>query len=461
MDKALSKMKNLFIYSSIVVFAFVLFLYLFTNNFIWLIFALGLSFSIVRNDRIKRFGILLFIISFVIRLVFIIVFNFPQVYDFATLLDASHMFSNGDYSFNQWFHFHTWGYQTGFVIYQGLLLRLFHSEFLLKLLNILYSSLLVLFVYKFSRKISDEKSARIVSLLYMIFPFYLFLNTVLVNSHLATLLMYLGILFLIKKEKGFKDYVIAGILISLGNIIRPEGIIVVLSLLVYEFFLFDKGKVFNILISVFSFLVVYFSIGFIASFMVIKSGVNPSGLENKDPLWKFILGFNYETCGYYTDDDSKYQVDRETEINIIKERALGDLPRTGKLMLCKIDHFWLSSGLDLETGSFNDKSMSVMGINISFSDISGIAMSFNQCVNMFILIMFFLGIFVNRKKLSNEVLFLLIMCFITFFVFLFIEIQPRYAYFIHVSLFIIASLGIKSIYQFISKYNIKYLKKVL
>lgn len=448
----MKKLSNLFIYISIIVFSFVLFLYLFTNSFIWLIIALGLSLYIARNDKIKRFGLLLFLISFIVRLVFIIVFNFPQVYDFATLLDASHMFSNGDYSFNQWFHFHTWGYQTGFVIYQG---------FLLKLLNILYSSLLVLFVYKLSRRISDEKSARVVSILYMVFPFYLFLNTVLVNSHLATLLMYLGILFLIKKEKSFKDYVIAGLLIALGNIIRPEGIIVVLTLLVYEFFLFDKSKLLNTLVRISSFLIIYFSIGFISSFLVIKSGVNPSGLENKDLLWKFILGFNYETCGYYNDDDSKYQVDRETEINIIKERALGDLSRTGSLMLCKIDHFWLESGLELETGSFNDKSMNVFGINIKFSDISNEAMSFNKDINIFILFMFLLGIVVNRKKISNEVLFLLIMTVITFFVFLFIEIQPRYMYFIHVSLFILASLGIKSIYEFIRKYNIKYLKKVL
>lgn len=457
----MKKLSGLFVYVSIVVFSLVLFLYLFTNNFIWLIFALGCSLFIARSDKIKRFGLLLFIISFVVRLVFIIVFNFPQVYDFATLLDASHMFSQGDYSFNQWFHFHTWGYQTGFVIYQGFLLKLFHSEFLLKLLNILYSSLLVLFIYRLSKRISDEKSARVVSILYMIFPFYLFLNTVLVNSHLATLLMYLGILFLIKKEKCFKDYVIAAILISLGNIIRPEGIIVVLSLLVYEFFLFDKEKFVRSLIRVCSFLIVYFSIGFVSSFLVIKSGVNPSGLENKDPLWKFILGFNYETCGYYNDDDSKYQVNRETEISIIKERALGNLSRTGKLMLCKIDRFWLSSGLDLETGSFNDKSMNLFGVNVRFSDLSGIAMSFNQGVHLFILSMFLLGIFVNRKRLSNEALFLLIMCFITFFVFLFIEIQPRYMYFIHVSLFILASLGVKSIYEFISKYNIKCLKKVL
>ena len=76
------------------------------------------------------------------------------------------------------------------------------------------------------------------------------------NHHLATLLMYLGILFLIKKDKSFKDYVFGGLLISLGNIIRPEGIIVVVSFLVYEFFLLDKKKLLNTFIRILSFLIV-------------------------------------------------------------------------------------------------------------------------------------------------------------------------------------------------------------
>lgn len=454
----MNKISKAFVYLSIVLFAFVLLLYLFTNNFIWFIVYLGLCLFISKDDRFKHFGIILFLVSFFVRLVFIIVFDFPQVYDFATLLDASLMFSHGDYSFSSWWHFSTWGYQTGFVIYQGILLKLFNSVFLLKLLNVLYSSFLVLFIYKIGKRVSDERSSRIVSLLYMVFPFYVFLDTVLVNSHLATLLMYLGILFLIKKDKCFKDYIIGAVLIAFGNIIRPEGIIVVLALLVYEFFLFDKSKLVNTFVRVCSFLVIYFSIGVLASNLVISSGVNPSGLENKDPLWKFILGFNYDTCGYYTNDDSKYQVDRETEINIIKERALGDLSRTGKLMLCKVSHFWLSSDLDIETGGFSDKRVNILGFNIDFDSIFGSAVTFNSNVNIFILIMFFIGLFVNRKNISNEVLFFLIMIVISFFVFLFIEIQPRYLYFIHVSLFILASLGIKYLFEFLDK-NI--LKKVL
>jgi hypothetical protein len=130
-------------------------------------------------------------------------------------------------------------------------------------------------------------------------------------------------------------------------------------------------------------------------------------------------------------------------------------------MLCKINRFWLSSGLNFETGSFYNKEFNVFGLNIKFSVIEDIVMSFNKHIQLTGLVLFFIGIFVNRKKLSNEALFLLIMTVITFFIFLFIEIQPRYAYFIHVSIFILASMGVKFIYDFISKLNIKYLKKVL
>lgn len=436
------KLSKILTYIGIVILSLLLILYLFTNNIILLLVA-GLMSIFISTRKIKHFGLILFIVSFIIRLIFILVANFPQVYDFKTLLDASEMFARGDYSFNTWFHFYTWGYQTAFVIYQGVLLKLFNSIFILKLLNIIYSSLIVVIVYKLGLKISkNEKSARIVSMLYMIFPFYLFLNSVLLNSHLATLLSYLGIFFLLKEEPKYKDYLIGGILIAFGNIIRPEGIIIILTLLIYKIITFKKENIKKIIISLLIFLSSYFIICNGASFIVKASNINPSGLENKDPLWKFLLGFNYETCGYYIDSDSKYQIDKETEINEIKRRVFEDIPRTGKLMICKVDRFWLSSGLDDEMGSFNDKEFNILGINIKFSRIKDIAIGLNKGINIVILSLMLLGLIVNRKNIKNEVLFLLIMILITFGIYLFIEIQPRYLYFIHVAVFALSTLGI-------------------
>jgi len=439
MNEKLSKILTII---GIVILSLMLLLYLFTNNIILLVLA-GILSIFISTRKIKHFGLILFITSFLIRLIFIIIANFPQVYDFKTLLEASEMFAKGDYSFNTWFHFATWGYQTGFVIYQGLLLKLFNNVFILKLLNVIYSSLIVVIVYKLGLKISkNEKSSRIVSLLYMIFPFYLFLNSVLLNSHLATLLSYLGIFFIIKNEAKYKDYLLGAVLIALGNIIRPEGLIIVLSFVLYKLITIKKDTLKKVIISLLIFLSSYFIICNGASMLVKVTNINPSGLENKDPLWKFLLGFNYETCGYYIDSDSKYQIDKETEINEIKRRVFEDIPRTGKLMICKVDRFWLSSGLDDEMGSFNDKEFNILGINIKFSKIKDIAIGLNKGINIVILSLMLLGLIVNRKNIKNEVLFLLIMILITFGIYLFIEIQPRYLYFIHVAVFALATLGI-------------------
>ena len=441
------KLSKLLTYVEIVILSLMLLLYLFTNNIILLLLA-GLISIFISTRKIKHFGIILFVVSFIIRLIFIIVANFPQVYDFKTLLEASEMFAKGDYSFNSWFHFATWGYQTAFVIYQGVLLKLFHSIFILKLLNVIYSSILVLIVYKLGLKISkNEVSSRIISLLYMIFPFYLFLNSVLLNSHLATLLSYLGIFFIIKENAKYKDYLIGSILIALGNIIRPEGIIIVLTLIIFKIITLKKENIKKIIISLLIFLSSYFIICNGSSFLVKASNINPSGLQNKDPLWKFLLGFNYDTCGYYTDDDAVYQINKETEIKEIKRRALENIPRTGKLMVCKVDRFWLSSGLENEMGSFNDKTFNIMGINIKFSMIKNLAINLNKGINIVVLALMLLGLIVNRKSIKNETLFLLIMILITFGVYLFIEIQPRYLYFIHISVFALASLGINYIQE--------------
>ena len=187
------------------------------------------------------------------------------------------------------------------------------------------------------------------------------------------------------------------------------------------------------------------------SFVIKTTKINPSGIENKDPLWKFLLGFNYESCGYYVESDSMYQIDKETELNEIKRRALEDISRTGKLMVCKVDRFWLSSGLENEMGSFNDKEFKIFGISIKFSKIKDIAIGLNKGINILVLSLFLLGLIVNKKHIKDEVLFFTIMTLVTFVIYLFIEIQPRYLYFIHVAVFAVSTLGINYIQDLFKK----------
>lgn len=443
-------LNKLFNILAILVFIIITLIFLISNNYIWLILYLIFTYFISKNEKIKHFSILIFVTSFIIRLLLVTLVNLPQIYDFKILLDASNMFSNGDYSFNEWFHFRVWSYQTGFVIYQGIILKLFKSEVLLKILNALYSSILVVIIYKISSKISNERSAKIVSLLYMVFPFHIITNLTLFNHHLSTLLMYIGIIFLLKENKKLKDYIISSIFIAFGNIIRPEGIIVVFSLIVFTILTFDKTKLKSTLINIFTFIFIYFLINTSASMLIIKTGINPNGLANNDPLWKFVLGFNSKTCGYYNnEDDVRIFVNHEDEKEIIKYRVMSK--ETGKLMVCKVESFWLNSGLYLNEGQFYNKQINIKNIKINIGKIEDIVMAFNQGIQSLVVLLMVFGLFINRKSIENKYLFLLILTVVTFSVYLLIEMQARYSYFIFISVFILSSKSIEYILNKIGK----------
>lgn len=435
-------LSTIFMYLTIVVFSIISLIFLIKNNVFISIIAFLIVIYISLKNSIKHYPIILFITSLMLRIFMILIFNFPQVSDFKTLLDASYLFANNDFSFQNQQYFTLWGYQTGFVIYQGLLLKLFNSVFILKLLNAIFSSILSVLIYFFAKKICSEKSARMASLLYMIFPFSLYLNTVLANHHLATFLMYIGIFFLLKKEKGIKDYIIAAVLISLGNIIRPEGIIVVFTLILFEIFRLKKDKILKTLKNVGMFLIIYFMIGTLSSFAVEKLDINDEGLKNNNPKWKFVLGFNSDSCGYYTSSDEKYINDENKELEVIKNRISVGPVKMGKLLACKINKFWLQTEISSKNEMYNDKTYNIFGINIKFKDLENIVVKFNSILYIITLLMCIVGVVFNRKKvIKDNSFFFVILMMVTFFVYLLIEIQPRYAYFIHVSIFILSTYG--------------------
>ena len=334
-----------------------------------------------------------------------------------------------------------WGYQTGIVIYQGLILKIFNSELAIKIINAIFSSLTVVLVYKGASKLTNEKTGKIVSLLYMILPISLILNSMLNNQILSALLMYIGIFFLIKKEKKLKDYIISAILISFGNIIRPEGIVVVFSLLVYELLKFKKEAAVDIAKKVLVFLVIYLFIGKTASFIVQKTNINPIGLENKNPLWKFVLGFNSDSCGYYTEDDEKYIQDKDLEKKIIKER-LSNPEKIAKLEVCKIEHFWLLPDESTRSNTLSNKKYKIFNHEFEYKTLENIALKLNSFIYLITLIMCFIGIILNRKKMyEDNSVFFVILFITTFFVYLLIEINSKYIYFILISIFILSSYG--------------------
>lgn len=445
-----NKINKIITYSAIIMFLMIILILSLKSMLFFTIITLIIA-AYLSKKKIKKFYILLFILSLVIRIICIFILNYEQVYDFKILLDASKTLATGDYSFNQWGHLKTWGYQTGFVIYQAFILKIFNNITILKILNSVYSSFLVLIIYYFSKKLTNEKIARITSIIYMILPFPLFLNTVLTNQHLATLLMYIAVIFLLKENNKTINYIIAATLLALSNIIRPEAIIILVTLIIYEICKITHPKLKETIKKLTIFIVIYLSINTLASQLVIKTGINPVGLTNQDPLWKFVLGFNHETCGYYTQDDVYVQMDKEASINLIKKRITESPLKMIKLFACKIDNFWLQSNLIEEGQAFETKKINILGLEIEFNQIQNLVMTYNNQIYLSILLLTLIGIIRLRKIEAIKGMFFIIMLLVCFCVFLIIEIQPRYIYFIHIPIFVLSSYGIDYMLNVIPK----------
>lgn len=87
-----------------------------------------------------------------------------------------------------------------------------------------------------------------------------------------------------------------------------------------------------------------------------------------------------------------------------------------------------------------------MGFNISYKLLEDLISGVNQVIYGFMILGLIIGVTFKRKEILNSNLFYFYILFITnTLVYLLIEIQPRYTYFINVTIFILGSVGLKEL----------------
>ena len=402
-------------------------------------------------DKIKKwikenkFIIFLFLFSFIIRLGVILLVDTPIISDFKVMYDAALEIVNGTDSYKSMGYFITWGYQMGHVLYQAFLLSIVNSAFFLKIVNCIITSLTVVFVYLISKRICSERSAKISSILYSIFLFPLLLNTVLTNQFLPVLLILIALYILLNinfKKKFVISSVIVGILLGLSNIFRSETIVIVFSILLYFVFLFITKVDWKKLIISFLIIFMGYYVVFNGTSLLLKAtNVSPSGLEIRNSSWKFVLGFNYETSGMYSNHDAAiYAGDSEAA----KKEAINRIMQFEKIplhFLKKTKILWFNSDLSWSI-SMDEVYYKVLNIInqiwIVLFNILAVCSAFR---------------FIKFKFEKEHVLMCLILL-VYFGVYLLIEVMPRYAYSLQIFEAIIIGISLDYIFT-----KIKVLKK--
>lgn len=445
----MEKIKKIFIYVMLILIGLFISISTLENGILLSILSIVVIYLFVKKVNIKRFSLFLIIFCLVTKIVAILLLNNQILADYYIMYDASEKVLFKDLSFVNKFYFTQWGYQLFHVFYQALMLKFINNIIFLKILNCIYSTVITVVIYNIVKKISSEKSARIVSLLYAISLYPLYLNGILGNQQLAMMLMLIAIYIFLFKKRNIVNLLLVGFLMGVSNLERPEGIVYILTIIVYIIFTNKKFK--EILKNVMLILIMYLIVTNGASLAMIKFNINEIGFRNSNPQWKFLIGFNYKYDGKNNIEDEIYLTDTKKENEEIIRR-ITDFKKLPNLFYQKIKIQWLYDDLD---NTFNVKN------NKQFSkSIIDLILNYAKIINLVIIIFIFIGLFKN-KKINNVYYFFLINIFIYFGIYLLIEVAARYYFNPQVSIIILSSLGIERLISTLEKNNFKKKKKII
>jgi len=357
---------------------------------------------------------------------------------------ASKSVLRGDLSFANDGYFGVFGYQLFNVFYQSLVLKIFKYGFTLKILNCIYSSIITLLIYKISKKVSNEKAARISSLIYGVALYPIYLNTIYGNQQLSLMLILLGIYLVLEKDNKIKCLLLAGLLLGIGNLERAEGVIYLATLGIYLFISSNKIKIF--LKKFLPVALIYILVTTSASLIITKANISKIGFKNANPYWKVLCGLNYEHSGKFNyDDETNYIHDKNSEIKEIKNR-LTDFKTLPGLFYRKIKVQYLYDDIDQTFQVNNTKQFSGLILTV--------ILNYIRVINIFTILLVLIGQ-IKRKQRKDWELFIIINFLLYFVAYLIIEVNARYYYNIQVDIVILSSIGIAYLINLKEKYKKK------
>lgn len=410
--------------------------------------------ALICAKRIPSFGafpVAVFALRFAIAGLVIAVVKTQPTFDFKTMFEAAKQLASGSHDYLDNTYYFTWAYQTGFVTYEALVVKIFGTGLLpQQLLNAVWMAGSGCLVYFIGRLFLPEKPAKTAAVLYSLYPGPYFLASSLTNQHLGTFLFLLGVYILFgKKEPSFKRAALSGAVLALGNVMRPLGIIVILALaalwLVQVIFIRSCGwkKATAVMLTVTA---AYFGIFYLYSWLVIATGTNPYGLSNNLPQWKFLLGLNMSSNGMWTRSDyNTYYLlpygEAKAAVAAEVQNRLRASPGEFIRLFARKLHYLMAAQEDLSPGfSHIDASLNHAGLIMNAAVLCD--NGFRLAVSGFA----FAGLvkLIREKAADKNILPFFFAVIISLYctAHFFIEVQQRYRYFVMPFVFLLAGTGI-------------------
>lgn len=366
--------------------------------------------------------------------------------DFALLYSSAQSTVNGDLSWANVTegYFSWWHYQIPFVLYEALVLKLVNSMAVLKLLNVVWSVGMVYFVYRIVKGFSTTPCALAVALLTAVYPGFIVQVSVLTNQHISLFFILFGLTVLFE-TRSYWGCAVSGVLVALGNLMRPEAAIVIAALCCVGLCRFiecpTKKSFVRIIFSLVAVMLAYFALQKAVELVLHALGYAPYGIGNAVPEWKLIVGLDMESGGTVSKNyahllDIQDHDERSATIRAIIAAKFDEAVSHPEFFAEKLKYFWTSC---------DDTGFTLAGVTEwtkALGGISAVSMvytlsSIEYAIRLIVYLMSavscalyarsaFAG---KRESVSAAPLCVAAVLCGTVLAYLFIEIQPRYRMF--------------------------------
>lgn len=399
----------------------------------------------------NRFWINLFILGAVAKLFVGLFVHADIISDMKHCLSAAQLTVQGDMSWQEENYFIQFGFQVPFVMYEAMILKLFHSTTMLYVANALFSIATAILINRIvANMVNDTYCSWVVSAIYMILPTTFLRVSVLYNQILGGMFLALGLYFYsvyYKSKKHRFSFIASGFFLGLGHIFRQDVAIVFIAIICVEVFIrckeLSKSKPDNQLLiaslSLLLFVLGYFCAVKGLDYVLRITQLAKYSTGNNAPLYTIIHGWTPENNGAYSEKYT-YLVDETANMSLLQGiRYIFNCISTKEnmhffdwvvFMIRKIYTMW-GSVEGAYTLAESHSMMNLIALCIACMEVP-----------------FYCGItgcaLYGIKKASDDHRALLLsVCIIGYFIaYLIVEIQPRYRYDPMICLFLLASFGI-------------------
>ena len=401
----------------------------------------------------RGFAPVLFFIRFALALFFILWLDSQPVQDFATMHTAAGQLAEGSRAYLDNIYFFNWAYQSAFVAYEALVIALFGNSLLpLQLLNALFLAGTNVLIYLIAKRFLPKRAAMTVGVFYAIYPAPLFLAGVLTNQHLSVFLLYSALYLLLGKEPSPLRALGAGALIALGNAMRPIGVILMLAALLWLLIRALHQADLRCILHGLCVAASYFAVGAALSGLIMVTGINPAGLGNNQPMWKFVVGLNQDSNGCWNRADYDAflslptQEGHEAMTKAVKERlSVGPMKLAGLawrksavMWAGNEDLYWGFGHLDQEAPAI------APSIPLTWNSLQLLFGGLDKGIYLLAFGLALCGLLLRLRKpegCGRSLPLVLLLCGY-YAVHLIVEVQSRYRYFLMPCVFLLAGIFI-------------------